>query len=325
MPPETHTVIVAPQEGPGADGERLDRHLAVATGISRSRLKALIEAGAVTESGATIEDPSHRVKPGERYVIAMPEAVAAEPLGQAIPLSIAYEDEHLVIVDKPAGMVVHPAAGNPDGTLVNALLAHCGASLSGIGGVKRPGIVHRIDKDTSGLLVAAKHDRAHEGLSKLFAAHDIERAYAAICWGVPSPAQGTIEGNIGRDSSNRKRMAVLRGGGKPAITHYKVAQAFGTAAALINLELETGRTHQIRVHLNHLGHPILGDPVYGRASRARRDRLPERARAAAEGFGRQALHARILGFVHPVTGESIRCESPLPPDMTALLAALNSP
>jgi len=325
VPPETHIVVVAPPNVSGADGERLDRHLAAATGISRSRLKALIEAGAVSLGGATIEDPSHRVKPGERYVVSVPEAAAAEPESQAIPLVIAYEDEHLVIVDKPVGMVVHPAAGNPDGTLVNALLAHCGLSLSGIGGVKRPGIVHRIDKDTSGLLVAAKHDRAHEGLSKLFAAHDIERAYAAICWGVPSPAQGVIEGNIGRDSSNRKRMTVLRGGGKPAVTHYKVAQAFGTAAGLLDLELETGRTHQIRVHLNHVGHPILGDPVYGRASRARRDRLPEGARAAAEGFGRQALHARVLGFVHPVTGETLRCESPLPADMTALLGALNSP
>ncbi len=311
--------------GPDDGGERLDRFLARALegdGLSRSRLKALIDDGHVVASGATISDPSHRIKPGQTYVLTVPEAVAAEPEGQAMDLTVVYEDAHLIVVDKPAGLVVHPAAGNLDRTLVNALIAHCGTSLSGIGGVKRPGIVHRIDKDTSGLLVAAKHDAAHTGLSALFAAHDIERVYAALVWGLPSPMEGEVDAAIGRDPTNRKRMAVVRHGGKSALTYYRVVRAFGLAAARVDAELATGRTHQIRVHLTHIGHPLIGDPVYGRASRARKAALSAPAQAQVAAFSRQALHARVLGFVHPITGKKLRFESELPSDMKDLETVL---
>ncbi len=307
-------------------GERLDRFLAggLAGSLSRARLKALIEAGHVAAAGQTITEPSHRVKPGQAYRLNLPPAVDAEPRGQAIPLAVVYEDGDLIVIDKPAGMVVHPAPGNPDATLVNALIAHCGASLSGIGGVRRPGIVHRIDKDTSGLLVAAKNDAAHAGLAALFAGHTIDRGYRALVWGVPSPIEGTIEGNIGRDPNHRRRMAVRAGGGKAALTRYKLMQRFGPTASLIDCRLATGRTHQIRVHLAHIGHPLVGDPLYGRNRRGRLAGLPDATRSALAAFHRQALHAWLLGFRHPITGQSLRFESPLPSDMRELLSTLQA-
>ncbi len=310
--PETEslTIEIAAEQA----GERIDRALAVAfPELSRSRVKALIEQGHLRLAGATINDPSLRVKPGQVFELGVPQAASARPEGQAIALDVVYEDDDLIVIDKPAGMVVHPAAGNPDGTLVNALIAHCGASLSGIGGERRPGIVHRIDKETSGLLVAAKNDAAHQALSAAFAAHAIERAYLCIVWGVPSPMAGSITGNIGRHPTDRKRMAVLTRGGKHAHTDYRVVKSFGLGAALVECRLKTGRTHQIRVHMAKIGHPLIGDPVYGKATPARRARLTGVARQAAEAFPRQALHAAVLGFVHPRTGESMswRAESPL--------------
>jgi len=309
--PHTLHRIVA---GSADAGERLDRFLArsLAETLSRMRLKSLIETGQVTKSGATLREPSHRVKPGDSFEVAVPAPVAAEPLGQAIPLSILYEDADLIVVDKPAGLVVHPAPGNADGTLVNALIAHCGEQLSGIGGVKRPGIVHRLDKDTSGVMVAAKSDAAHQGLSRLFAAHDIDRAYRAVVWGQPVHPAGVIRGNIGRDPNNRQRMAVLARGGREAVTHYKLLRRLGQKAALVECVLETGRTHQIRVHMSHLGNPVMGDPVYAR----------RRPKAPLEGFSRQALHAFRLGFRHPVTGGALVFESALPADMAGLISAL---
>lgn len=300
--------------GSGDAGERLDRFLARSMGetLSRMRLKALIETGRVTKSGATLREPSHRVKPGDSFEIAVPAPVAAEPEGQAIPLSILHEDADLIVIDKPAGLVVHPAPGNADGTLVNALIAHCGEQLSGIGGVKRPGIVHRLDKDTSGVMVAAKSDAAHRGLAKLFAAHDIDRAYRAVVWGQPALPAGEVRTNIGRDPKNRQRMAVLARGGREAVTRYRLLRRLGADAALVECVLETGRTHQIRVHMAHLGNPVMGDPVYAR----RRPKPP------LEGFKRQALHAFRLGFRHPVTGEKLLFESALPADMVGLISAL---
>jgi 23S rRNA pseudouridine1911/1915/1917 synthase len=306
-------------------GQRLDRLIAAAgIGLSRSRAKALIEEGRIRSGARTIIDPSYRVKPGERFEIVIPAAVDAVPLGQAMPLVIVYEDDYLIVVDKPAGLVVHPAAGNPDRTLVNALIAHCGSSLSGIGGVRRPGIVHRLDKDTSGLMVAAKTDAAHRGLSEAFARHDIDRAYRALVWGVPSPREDRIEGAIGRHPVDRKRMTVRKSGGKPALTRYRVLRAFGIAASLVECRLATGRTHQIRVHMASIGHPVIGDPVYGRTTRTRRERLPDSARSSVEKFGRQALHAARLGFVHPITGESMAWEAADPLDFSALVLNLDS-
>ena len=269
-----------------------------------------------------------RVKQGQEYDVTLPPAEPALPVGQDIPLSVVYEDKDLIVIDKPAGLVVHPAAGNPDGTLVNALIAHCGASLSGVGGVARPGIVHRLDKDTSGLLIAAKNDRAMKSLAKQFAAHTIERAYNAVVWGSPRMGDGVIEGDIGRNPFDRKRMAVLRGRGKPARTRYRVVERFGDPArplaSLIECRLETGRTHQIRVHLTHLGHPLIGDQTYGHAHRPPRAKteIEEKAYAAAANFPRQALHAWLLGFLHPTTHKATRFESPWPADFAALVAAL---
>jgi 23S rRNA pseudouridine1911/1915/1917 synthase len=310
-------------------GQRLDRVLAsLLPDLSRSRLEALIDQGAVTRGGATIKDANHRVKGGETYDIAVPEAVPARPRGQDIPLNVVYEDKDLIVIDKPAGLVVHPAAGNPDGTLVNALIAHCGESLMGIGGELRPGIVHRLDKDTSGLLVAAKSERAMASLAKQFANHTIERAYHAVVWGSPRLGDGVIEGQIGRNPFDRKRMAVLRGGGKLARTRYRVIERFGPDArpfaSLVECRLETGRTHQIRVHLTHLGHPLIGDPSYGRARQAPRPKTPEEtmAFAAATNFSRQALHAYVLGFQHPTLHKTMRFESPWPADFADLVGAL---
>ena len=316
--------------GEGEAGFRLDRFLARALpDISRSRLQALIAEGCVASAGRTIGDGNFRVKPGETYDVAIPPPLPAHPRGQDIPLRIVFEDKDLIVVEKPAGLVVHPAAGNPDGTLVNALIAHCGTELTGVGGVARPGIVHRLDKDTSGLLVAAKNERAMASLAKQFAAHTVERAYHAIVWGSPRLGDGLIEGQIGRSPFDRKRMAVLRGdAGKHARTRYRVVERFGDPdrafASLIECRLETGRTHQIRVHLTHLGHPLIGDPSYGRARMAPRAKTPaeEEAYAAAVNFQRQALHAYVLGFQHPTTHKVTRFESPWPADLAALIASL---
>ncbi len=310
-------------------GFRLDRFLAGAcSDMSRSRLRQLIELGAVTRAGITIKDQNHRVKPGECYIVAIPPLLPAVPQGQDIPLKVVYEDADLIVIDKPAGLVVHPAAGNPDGTLVNALIHHCGDSLQGLGGEARPGIVHRLDKDTSGLLVAAKNERAMGSLAKQFANHTIERAYTAIVWGCPRKPEGLIETQIGRNPFDRKKMGVLRGGGKEARTGYKVIERFGDPAnafaSLIECRLQTGRTHQIRVHLTHLGHPLIGDPTYGRAHSLPRAHAPEEElayRAAAE-FPRQALHAWLLGFQHPSLHKTLRFESPWPEDLSNMIDAL---
>lgn len=312
-----------------AAGGRLDAVLAAAAdGLSRARVQALLKAGAVTLTGAadgrTIEDASRRVKRGEVYLIKVPEAVAADPVAQAIPLDVRYEDAHLIVIDKPAGLVVHPAAGNPDRTLVNALLAHCGDSLSGIGGVRRPGIVHRLDKDTSGLMVAAKTDAAHTVLTGMFAARDIERAYLAIAWGAMRQGSGEIEGAIGRSPRNRKKMAVVSRGGKPALTRWSLREAFGSLASLVECRLATGRTHQIRVHLAHAGHPLIGDPLYGRKPKSPREPGMQAGWQAATGFPRQALHAAVLGFRHPVTGEMLSLQADPPADFASLLATLQA-
>jgi len=306
-----------PAEGAG---DRLDKALADAlggAGLSRSRLKSLIDQGLVATGGQTINDASHRVKPGQDYVVTVPESVPALPVPQPIPLDILYEDAELLVIDKPAGMVVHPAAGNADGTLVNALLAHCGARLSGIGGVRRPGIVHRLDKDTSGLMVVAKTDKAHRSLS---------RTYQALVWGGPAAREGTVETWIGRHPTDRKRMAVLPQGGKPAITDYRVRRAYGQGPALsvVECRLRTGRTHQIRVHMAHIGCPLVGDPLYGRVRSPKTKAVPEPARGALVGFARQALHAEALEFTHPATGERMRFTSPLPNDIRQLADILES-
>ena len=307
--------------------QRLDRLLADALpSVSRARLQALLGEGAVTLDGKTV---SSRDRPHSGpYVIRVPPVAPAAPRPAAIPLGVLYEDADLIVIDKPAGMAAHPAPGTPDGTLVNALLHHCGASLSGIGGVARPGIVHRLDKDTSGVMVAAKSDRAHAGLSALFAAHDIERTYIALTRGALSPDRGRIETLIGRSSSDRKKMAVLKSGGRKAITDYVVQTRFAVPAkagaaplaARIACTLQTGRTHQIRVHLSSKGAPILGDPTYGSGSPA----AVVREAISEAGLTRQALHAAVLGFVHPVTGEALRFETPLPDDMARLERALSS-
>ena len=313
----------------GQAGHRLDVFLAGAhTDMSRSRLRQLIDAGAVTRGGETIRDPNHRVKPGEAYTIIVPQPSPAAPLGQDIPLTVIYEDADLIVIDKPAGLVVHPAAGNPDGTLVNALIAHCGSSLSGVGGVVRPGIVHRLDKDTSGLLVAAKNERAMASLAKQFAKHTIERAYHAVVRGSPRLGDGIIETQLGRNPFDRKRMGVLRSGGKEAVTRYRVAERFGEPerpfASLIECRLQTGRTHQIRVHLTHLGHPLIGDATYGRSRQSPRPKTPaeEIAYEAVANFPRQALHAYLLGFQHPSLHKTLRFESKWPADFAGLVEAL---
>ena len=307
-------------------GERLDRLMAREIAeLSRTRIKRLVEEGRVSLEGAPVRDPSLRVKPGQTFLLDLPPPVADAPLPQAMDLVVRYEDAHLIVIDKPAGLVVHPAPGNPDRTLVNALLAHCGESLAGIGGVKRPGIVHRLDKDTSGLMVVAKTDAAQAALAADFAQRRITRAYQALVWGVPSPRAGEIAANIGRSPQNRKKMALLRRGGKAAVTRYRVLHAFKDHAALIECRLATGRTHQIRVHLAAQGHPLLGDPTYGdRRSPGRLQRLPAAARSSVAAFPRQALHATELGFRHPASGEPIAFTSPLPSDIHALITLLES-
>lgn len=309
--------------GPETAGQRTDRFLADAIGgISRSRVKALMQDGAVRRDGIALRDPSDPVRPGAAYQLQQPAPVAARPAAQAIPFDILHEDDHLIVLDKPAGLVVHPAPGNEDGTLVNALLAHCGDTLPGIGGERRPGIVHRLDKDTSGVMVVAKTEHALATLSAAFAARDLERQYIALAWGCPAPARGDIEGAIGRDPRDRKRMAVVAGGGKPALTRYATQQTWFPAASLLTCTLATGRTHQIRVHLASIGHPLVGDPVYLRRVHAGARALPPATRAALLDFPRQALHAARLGFRHPATGAAMLFERPMPPDMKALVEAL---
>ncbi len=315
------------EAGPDDSGERLDRFLSERlTGLSRTRVQNLIKQGHVRCGGVTLEDAKYRVKPGQRFELTVPPVAVAVPQGEAIPLHVVYEDDALIVIDKPAGLVVHPGAGQPSGTLVNALIAHCGESLSGIGGVARPGIVHRLDKDTSGLLVAAKNDHAHQALAAQFADHSIERSYVAVVWGMPRQTKGRIEGNIGRDKHNRKKMAVVERGGKAAVTHYRVLRRLGDRAAIVACRLETGRTHQIRVHLATLGHSVIGDPLYGGRARRRHDPglrgLAEPAQDFLAAFGRQALHAKTLGFRHPRHPEDIRFESEIPPDINALIGFL---
>ncbi|MFO1259739.1 MAG: RluA family pseudouridine synthase [Sphingomonadaceae bacterium] len=300
-------------------GVRLDKALAaLVPSLSRERLKALILEGHVANKrGLAMRDPSAKVAPGQTYCLTIPDAVPADAIAQDIPLSIAYEDAHLIVVDKPAGLVVHPAAGNLDGTLVNALLHHCAGQLSGIGGVARPGIVHRIDKDTSGLLVVAKSDAAHEGLAVQFKDHSITRRYLAIVRGHPRPTNGTVDTWIGRSDHDRKKMAVQREGrGKHAVTHYRTVETLKDAA-LVECRLETGRTHQVRVHMSHIGHPLIGDPVHGKAGRMKFGNGGHK-----QTFARQALHAAALGFIHPITKEKLDFESRLPADMQELLSQL---
>ncbi|MFZ5693604.1 MAG: RluA family pseudouridine synthase [Pseudomonadota bacterium] len=308
-------------------GTRLDRVLAAhLPELSRTRLKALILEGAVTAGGRAVDDPGYKVKTGEVFTIAVPPPEPAEPEGENIPLSILYEDDQVIVIDKPAGLVVHPAAGHQTGTLVNALIAHCGESLSGIGGVMRPGIVHRLDKDTSGVMVVAKTDKAHKSLSEQFADHgrtgDLERGYLAFVWGAPDRPRGTIDAPIDRHPHNREKMAV-RQGGRDAITHWEVRERYAGAdgkpvASLIECRLETGRTHQIRVHLAHIGHPILGDETYATGFRTKAVRLPKAAQAALQALGRQALHAYFLAFQHPVSGKVQQFQSELPVPLARL-------
>lgn len=301
---------------PAADGWRLDRALADAVPtLSRERLKVLIASGAVTRDGVMVRDPAKRASAGDRLNVAVPNPTLPHNEAQNIPLVIAYEDEHLIVIDKPAGLVVHPAAGNLDGTLVNALLHHCQGSLSGIGGVARPGIVHRIDKDTSGLMVAAKTDRAHEGLARQFHDHSIDRRYRAIVGGRPRPAEGKVDAPLARSATNRKKIAIVQGG-KRAVTHYRTMELLRDAA-LVECRLETGRTHQVRVHMASIGHALLGDPVYGRTKGA------QKALLETLGFRRQALHAAHLGFIHPVKSTALAFDSDMPADMQELFTELH--
>ena len=324
------TVIEVDPEGLG---QRLDQWLAarLAPDLSRSRVQALIRQGAVSLDGSALREAKRKMKPGERVAVVIPEPEPAEPQGEAIALHILHEDDELIVIDKPAGLVVHPGAGNWTGTLVNALIHHCGESLSGIGGVRRPGIVHRLDKQTSGVMVVAKTDRAHKALSEAFADHgregDLERAYAALVWGIPPRGRSTIDAPLGR-AADRVRRAVVPAGrddARHAVTHYTVEECFGegqdqfATASLVECRLETGRTHQIRVHMAHIGHPVIGDPEYGRAFASKANRLPEPLRDKVKAFPRQALHARLLAFRHPATHMQMRFEAPLPRDMQELV------
>jgi 23S rRNA pseudouridine1911/1915/1917 synthase len=322
-------VTVAGDEG----ATRLDRVLAVRRPeLSRSRLKALILAGSVSIGSTPVRDPAYHVASGDTITIDVPEAVAPEPAGEDIALNIVYEDDDIIVIDKPKGLVVHPAAGHETGTLVNALIAHCGASLSGIGGVKRPGIVHRLDKDTTGLMVAAKNDRAHKSLTEQFADHGrtgaMRRGYMAFAWDLPNRARGTVAAPIDRHPFAREKMAV-RDSGREAITHWEIQEAFNgrdgkPVAALLACQLETGRTHQIRVHLAHIGHPLMGDGVYGPHFKTKASRLGPQSQAALESLGRQALHAYLLALEHPKTGEILHWEATLPEDLLLLQRTLQA-
>jgi 23S rRNA pseudouridine1911/1915/1917 synthase len=310
--------------------DRLDRALAQAhPDISRARFQRLIAEGAVSVEGQVIDDGGHKVKAGQSLTVIVPPPAPAEPAPENIALDVVFEDKHLIVINKPAGLVVHPAAGHEGGTLVNALLAHCGDSLSGIGGVKRPGIVHRLDKDTSGLLVVAKNDAAHQALSEQFAAHGrdgrLEREYLAFVWGIPVRPTGMIATGIGRSTTNRQKQAVSnREDAREAITHYELVERFGTAASLVRCRLETGRTHQIRVHMAHIGHPLLGDGVYGAGFKSASARLDDTAKTAVKSLKGQALHAAVLGFEHPKSGKQMRFEAPLPDELSQLHHALKA-
>jgi 23S rRNA pseudouridine1911/1915/1917 synthase len=330
MTDSIETVTVAEEDA----GGRIDRVLAARIpSLSRSRLKALILGGQVTTAHVTVLDPASPVKAGDVISVNLPPPEDPVPQGENIPLDIIYEDDDLIVLNKPRGLVVHPSAGHATGTLVNALIAHCGDSLSGIGGVKRPGIVHRLDKDTTGLLVVAKNDKAHKALSKQFAdklESGLQRGYLAVVWGAPDRPKGTIDAPLDRSPINREKQAV-REGGRDAITHWEMRERYVSkegkdagkpVASLLACMLETGRTHQIRVHLAHIGHPIMGDETYATGFKTKAGRLGEDARDALEALGRQALHAAVLGFTHPVTGETLRFEAPLPPDVARLVAAL---
>lgn len=329
-PVDTIAIVV----GEEAAGTRLDAFIAAnCDRFSRSRFKALIKQGQVAIGGRTIVEPNYRVNAGDEVAIALPEAVDPAPRGEDIPLAVVYEDDDVIVIDKPAGLVVHPAAGNWTGTLVNALIAHCGDSLSGIGGVRRPGIVHRLDKDTTGLMVVAKTDRAHRYLADQFADHGrsggLERAYTALVWGASLSTKGTIDAPLARSVSNRQRHAVAARG-KHAVTHWRRREAYRlerdepAAASLIDCRLETGRTHQIRVHMAHIGHPLIGDRDYGAGFATKANKLPEPLRDAVLSFPRQALHAGLLGFSHPAGGETLRFETPPPDDFLALIRAFQN-
>ncbi len=333
--------MTLPEDAPPRLDKALARAVPEGLGLSRSRLQGLIAEGAVSAGGVAVRDAKARVAPGDVFEIRVPDAAPLDLVPEDIPLDVVYEDADLIVVDKPAGMVVHPAPGAETGTLVHALLHHCGESLSGIGGARRPGIVHRIDKDTSGLLVVAKSDAAHQRLAADFAAHRIERQYMALVWGEPAPGdprlnglkavswQGgelRIEAEIARHKTDRKRMAVVASGGRHAVTRVRVDARFGPAArpvaALVRCRLETGRTHQIRVHLAHIGHALIGDPVYGRPRSIAKDVFSPETVEALRRFPRQALHAERLGFRHPVTGETLSFFSDAPEDMNKLLILL---
>ena len=310
---------------PECAGQRSDRYLAeCGLGLSRSRIKSMIEAGQVQLDGVTLREPAAPARPGACYVVAQPPPAPATPAPQQVAFTILHEDCDLIVLDKPAGLVVHPAPGNQDGTLVNGLIDHCGPDLPGIGGERRPGIVHRLDKDTSGVMVVAKTEQALAALSAMFAARDLERGYLALCWGVPTAPSAAIEGAIGRDPRDRKRMAVVDRGGKPAVTHYRLDRAWHGAVSLLECRLETGRTHQIRVHLASRGHPLVGDPVYLRRVPAAAKGLDAVARGTLLDFPRQALHAASLAFRHPRTGTQLRFKTDPPSDMAALLGILNA-
>ncbi len=322
-------VTVSGEEGSSRLDRVLARHIAE---LSRSRLKALILAGQVAIKAAPVRDPAYHVAPGDTITIEVPEAAPAEPRAEEIALDIVHEDDDIIVIDKPRGLVVHPAAGHESGTLVNALIAHCGASLSGIGGVKRPGIVHRLDKDTTGLMVVAKNDRAHASLTGQFADHGrtgaMRRGYLAFVWGVPNRQRGTVDAPIDRHPHAREKMAV-REGGRAAVTHWEVKETFAGAdgkpvASLLACQLETGRTHQIRVHLAHIGHPLLGDAVYGPHFKTKASRLGPQSQAALAGLGRQALHAYLLVLEHPKTGAIMEWISGLPADLVRLRDSLRA-
>ena len=318
---EASFTVVARSE---ARGQRLDRFLAAASGtLSRSRVKSLIQQGCAYRNGDLVRDPSELVRSGASYALDLPPAVPATPQAQPIPFPILFEDTDLIVLDKPAGLVVHPAPGNEDGTLVNALLAHCGDQFAGIGGERRPGIVHRLDKGTSGIMVVAKTQFANTALTAAFAARDIDRAYLSLSWGVPNPPVGDIQGDIGRDKRDRKRMAVVTRNGKAALTHYRVSRAWHGSIALLECRLATGRTHQIRVHLASRGNPVVGDPLYLRRVPAMARALPESVRGQLLDFPRQALHAARLGFAHPRTGETLSFATSLPPDIAELISSLD--
>ncbi|MBO9479092.1 RluA family pseudouridine synthase [Shimia sp. R11_0] len=332
--------FVIAEDPPKRLDKALSRDVPVEASLSRTRLSKLIGEGGVTVNGVVVADPKHKVTGGEAIAITVPLAEESHIGPEDIPLEVIWEDEDLIVINKPAGMVVHPAPGTPNGTLVNALLHHCGDTLSGVGGMKRPGIVHRIDKETSGLLVVAKTDAAHQGLAAQFEAHTVERYYRAVCYGVPDANDPRLRGvrgvnfetgnimkvttHLARHKTDRQRQAVLFEGGRHAVTRVRIVQPFGTpsVACLVECWLETGRTHQIRVHMAHAGHGLVGDPVYGGRRKLAEKAIGVTGAAAAKGFARQALHAAVLGFEHPVTGEHLRFEAPLPQDMAQLIEDL---